>query len=668
MKIRKRYFLILKEIIENSDDITGKELESKFHLSRKQLSYGIGKINEYLKDCGYPEITRASNGKVKVPAQIISGLNLAELEKENEEIIFSKEERIDILQLMLLTSKEELSLQHFISELKVSKNTVLADLRKLDKGLQPSRLKLSYDRQGGYTLIGSEYDKRQLLVVTLSNIIIQYGHAYIVRKICGITQTEIKETRKLLEGIAETLELRFAGEMLEANSYLFTIIARRIKEGRRLEKLPENLKSISETIEYSVVEKYMRQREDYHVNEIMYLTAHIQGMKIESVGRIRDVVNEFRLRKAVKETIDNYENLSGITFNNKDDLEELLVHHCGPALYRIRYNFHIGLDITKYVLPAYQKTHELVHRAAKPLEALTGGNGFPEKELVYLTLIIASYIMRENMKEEDLRPRAVIVCQNGITVSRVLMSLLKSLFPEIKFRKCMSVSQFTEFEEPFDMVFSTSPLETHHSIYVIDPLMNEKQQRNLREKVLKGLPARSKAVSDQKEFLKMALKYTSEDLYPQKTRRGKMSESYHLRDLLTAENIRVAKVELEWQEAIESAAMPLLYSHAIRIRYVETIINNIIENQPYLAVADGVVIAHAGVEAGVNDVGISMLVLPKRISIYDYLDAEIIIVLATPDYEKHLTALNELILILEDEDKLRKIKNAKVPEDILELI
>ena len=38
MKIGKRYFLILKEIVENSDNITGKELESKFHLTRKQLS------------------------------------------------------------------------------------------------------------------------------------------------------------------------------------------------------------------------------------------------------------------------------------------------------------------------------------------------------------------------------------------------------------------------------------------------------------------------------------------------------------------------------------------------------------------------------------------------------------------------------------------------------
>ena len=155
MKIGNRYFLILKEIIEKKDSITGKELENKFHLTRKQLSYGLGKINSYLKSCGYPEITRAANGRIFVHQDVISRLNMDKLERENEEIIFSKEERIDILYLMLLTSQQELSLQHFISELKVSKNTVLSVLKKLSATLSESRLILSYERQSGYNLFCS---------------------------------------------------------------------------------------------------------------------------------------------------------------------------------------------------------------------------------------------------------------------------------------------------------------------------------------------------------------------------------------------------------------------------------------------------------------------------------------------------------------------------------
>ena len=42
--------------------------------------------------------------------------------------------------------------------------------------------------------------------------------------------------------------------------------------------------------------------------------------------------------------------------------------------------------------------------------------------------------------------------------------------------------------------------------------------------------------------------------------------------------------------------------------------------------------------------------------------------LATPDYESHLLALNELIEILEDDTKVAKIKQARTPNDILELL
>lgn len=141
-----------------------------------------------------------------------------------------------------------------------------------------------------------------------------------------------------------------------------------------------------------------------------------------------------------------------------------------------------------------------------------------------------------------------------------------------------------------------------------------------------------------------------------------------MKDVLKGKHIRVMKESLEWQEAIEFAAVPLLYDHSIQVRYVNAIIDNIVENRPYLMIADSVIIAHAGVNSGVNDVGIAIMVLPEKISVLDYMEAKVIIVLATPDYERHLTALNELILILEDEEKLEKMKYAKKPEDILELL
>ncbi|OUN25693.1 BglG family transcription antiterminator [Pseudoflavonifractor sp. An85] len=681
MEIGNRNFLILKDIIEHGDTITGKELEDKFHLSRKQLSYGLGKINQFLREHDYPEITRLANGKMNVPSQLEDVLDQDWFEGENQELWFSKEERVDIIRLMVLTAKEELSLQHFVSELKVSRNTVLTDLKKVDSELKSGGLTLNYGRKTGYCVIGSEYDKRQMIFVVLNRLLMQYRHSFLARKLCRISREDVQSAKNMLLEIEGELQVRFAGEMIESNSCFFAIVFDRITHGLVLDEIPDSFRHVAGTKEYSVMRMLADQRNVQNAFEIMYLTAHVQSMKVEAVPMGRDMDETLEIQEAVEETIQNYERLSCVNIREREELKKLLIHHCEPALYRIRYDFHVGLDITDYILPAYQDLHNLVRKSVAPLERLAGKK-IPEKELAYISLIIGTYVTKEGQLEGgSTRPEAVVVCQNGITVSRFLQSSLTEMFPEIQFTKCMSADQFGKFQEPFDMVFSTIPLKTEKKLFVVEPLMNDKQRKTLRETVVKVLREKGVMLSQQDLIMHLVRKHTSPNLYhklcmeleaytsPQA--QGEFVEDrseLHLKQLLLGMNVRVAEAKMGWKEAIEFAAMPLLYDGAISIPYVQAIISNIVEKRPHLEVAEGVIIAHAGVDQGVNDVGMSILVFPEPIEIYDYIQAQVIVVLATPDYESHLPALNELIEILEDEEKVAKIKQAKEPGDILQLL
>ena len=55
MYLDERGYTVLKTIV-NNPAITGKEVEASLQLSRKQLSYAIEKINDYLQDNGTPKI------------------------------------------------------------------------------------------------------------------------------------------------------------------------------------------------------------------------------------------------------------------------------------------------------------------------------------------------------------------------------------------------------------------------------------------------------------------------------------------------------------------------------------------------------------------------------------------------------------------------------------
>ena len=55
MYLDERGYLVLKTIV-NNPSITGKEVEQSLDLSRKQVSYTMDKINQYLADNGLPKI------------------------------------------------------------------------------------------------------------------------------------------------------------------------------------------------------------------------------------------------------------------------------------------------------------------------------------------------------------------------------------------------------------------------------------------------------------------------------------------------------------------------------------------------------------------------------------------------------------------------------------
>ena len=56
----------LLKVIASQEDITSKDLQEEFHLSRNQLDYSIRKINEYLQLENYDKITRSNKGYFKV--------------------------------------------------------------------------------------------------------------------------------------------------------------------------------------------------------------------------------------------------------------------------------------------------------------------------------------------------------------------------------------------------------------------------------------------------------------------------------------------------------------------------------------------------------------------------------------------------------------------------
>jgi len=132
MYLDQRSLSVLTAIADNPS-LTGKDLENLLSLSRKQLSYDLDKINYYLKSNGFEAIKRQKTGRFQVPAGVIEQYKSTKngnTEKNGYSYTHTDDERLDWILLRLLCHDEALSVNHFIYDLQISKNTFLNDLKK----------------------------------------------------------------------------------------------------------------------------------------------------------------------------------------------------------------------------------------------------------------------------------------------------------------------------------------------------------------------------------------------------------------------------------------------------------------------------------------------------------------------------------------------------------
>ncbi len=677
--IDKRSYFLLQEIVSNHNTITGKELEKTYNISRKQLSYSMSKINDYLTTLNLEPIKRENTGHFIVPNSVIEKF-IVEDNKEKDFYVFNDKERLYIILLMLFTRKKEISVNHFTSELKISKNTLLSDLKKVKEFLEKYSLYLLYTRKDGYFISGSEYIKRQAMIDTIKNILIIPKYEKIFFDIFNIDKELLASIQKDIESLENNLNIQFIEERIKELNYIIYAIFIRINLGKVLSELPDEFNHIFGTKEYLVLKDFMAKYNVYDERETLFLASQIQISKIYYLST-ESLYKNYDLLNLSKKVIDNFEHLAGITFKYKKDLLQLLMQHCAPAFYRIKYNYHLENSIIDLILPQYIDLHRIVKKAIEPFEKLLGKT-IKDEELVYITALFGAFLKKEGRLENVIfHKKAIVVCTNGVTISNYLLSNLKDIFPQIKFLDCLSIRAFKEYKKDYDIVFSTVKLKTEKPLFIVEPFVDDSSKEILKKRVLDEIEFKKfndnqfnfivdiiqqygDLVSTDELIEKLKNVYIKNDVVEEIHKENKLS----LKDLLKKDYINISSSVMDYKEAIEITSFPLLYTDKIYPRYVKKMIDIIEQEKPFIMIKEGIAIAHAGVDDGVKAPAIAMSVFPEKISFNGYMDIDILIVLATPDTKIHLNGFFQLIEILEQDELVEKIRNAKDLETICKIM
>ncbi|ANS75235.1 transcriptional antiterminator BglG [Paenibacillus yonginensis] len=662
MILDERSAMLLK-LLQQSSSLQRSELEAKTGLTRRQIQYGMAKVNDWLREQGYRPAEYDRKLGYYLADQIREEAFPEKLSKRT--YVFSERDRQQLFYLMLFLADEPLSVYHFQSAAGVSRNTVLKDFQRFKPELQQHDLQIRYSKQRGYQIAGDARPKRYFMERLLFSLLHGTSREPVTAVLWSGPKgnTQLARIRQQLEVLERELGTVFADDRYQELAYLLLCTDRLIAKG---DELPEmgSWQPLTRTREFKLLRQMTRQDRtafpaEWSETECLYAALHVLGM-----NRTRDDISPLQgdevIQELLREVVTEFERLACVQLQDKELFYEQLYLHFRPAYYRLLYRIEVANVMTERIRKVYP---ELFHLTKKSLQAVEGVTGYPvpDNEAAYFAIHFGGWLRRQQTVLDD-RKRAIVVCPSGIGISRILILTLRELFPDILFLDALSVREAAHYPLAYDLVFSTVFLRTDAILFVIPPILDLPDKQKLRQQVMQELYGYAVPNFDVGELLKIIAghatihepeqleKALQSHLYTQAQQMNRHAlegaEKPVLEQLITEQTIQFGSHVADWREGIRAAAQPLVELGTIEERYVDAMIESVEDNGPYVVITPGVAIPHARPDMGVNSLSMSLLRLDEPVEFGPGKPVRLIIVLAAADRSSHLKALVQLTALL----------------------
>ncbi|EST11298.1 BglG family transcription antiterminator [Sporolactobacillus laevolacticus] len=674
--------------------ITMKQLESITGMSRRMIQYDLQKINDWLDDHQLAPIRNRRGYGLVVDGKIntikIDGMKTV----LNQGYDLSEEERLCVIYLLIFIQNDYLPLQQFISTLRLSRNTMIELIKRAGSHSMYREVSINYDRRRGYFLSGSEWEIRNLARECVSKIYHLASGMELLAQLYNSNQHGKKffevfiDIHQKLTQIEDTHQIKYVEDNAKELAAYLVFLLFRINACTKSD-FPRHI--IHYYVQHLCIEKTQASEiskmfirllgvasdQDEHV----YFTTLFLGLQLKEDHLMRQSLPEERekLDEIANQMIRRFEQLSSIPLKNRDFFKKNLMMHLEPCYYRLIFDTPVYNPYLKSIKKEYLDLFFIVRYCLKNMEKLIHKT-ISDDEIGFLTLHFASILKDEGVSVG--KKSALIVCPKGIGISNMLKQQLMDLFPDMDWAPVVSVKEFSQIDEAaIDLIFSTVPLKTSKSLFVVKPILSDMNKVKLLERVnaeTKGLPIHfqiEKIIQVVKNFAEIrdevglyeaignVLISTVTGIY--------QGVSPMLNDLLFKDEIQFKDHVNDWKEAIQVAAQPLLDRDFIQPSYVNAMIETVENVGPYIVITPHVAIPHARPERGVNQLGMSLLHLAHPVEFVEgnlETSASIIIVLAAVDNKTHLKALRQLTELLGDDENIDEMIRASSVEEISQII
>lgn len=664
VKMSARDQEILRQLIKHRS-LKEAELLNELELSSRQLAYSIEAINEKLSEKRLPLIERR-NGYYYAKNESADYLTI---HQSVQDIIFSKEDRVHLLLIMILTRVEELSLDHFCIELQISKNTALADIKKAKTLLLKYHLEIEFSRKKGYVIVGEEWDKRIALFHSIIEIYKNYGDNVTVQ-LLESSQKYLDSVKNDVLKIEKFLGVKYTDEDFYPLLYFISSIFVRIERGQMIDSSRiQEREEIEHTKEYQSLSYITTDFPDLPEDEKVFISLQLLSSNVRNKGMVakKDLP---LLANSLWEFLTEFEVNTLLVLSDKKDLLIKLLNHFKPAYYRIKYDLSTGNVLYDKIRSEYNVLHYFVCQSISPLERFFQTE-ISDEEIAYITLFVGGHLISNDHNDlEEKIIKAVILCPNGISMSKLIEQKLKEIFPEFLFYPTNSIREYKKFMLPHDIVFSTVPVKSEKKVYVMNEILTNSDQLKLRQDVIKDIfhldfdsIRATDIISVLKQYvsldekLETKLKEDLNSLLLSEQKSNTITENSSKGDLLQMiknENIVLAEDRLSWESILNQSSQALVNQKIISSDYNELLLQEYLDQPSYIMLRQRILLPHLDPAIVDQKLGVFITVLKQEIT-YHGKKIHVVALLTTPDKTSHLPILYHINRMANDAEFIEEL-------------
>jgi lichenan operon transcriptional antiterminator len=456
-----RYAILLKEFLDKEYH-TAQELAKKLEVSEKTIRIRVKDLNDILKSEGATIESKPKLGyKLEIAKEEKFLTFLAGQEEEKEILPTTSAERVPYILAFLLNRKEYIKLEDLCDFLYVSRNTLTADLKKVEYILNIYHLTLKRKPNYGILVEGKEFDKR----ICIANSLMKRN---------GLIKGDNKKHQELqiigdiIMRVVNQNKLRISEISLESLiSHIYIAIGRMRRDysvsidNEKVQSLVREEAILATQEIVSFIKESMGIT--FSESEISYLALHI-GAKLSSNSYTKygpNVIISGEIDELTLKMLDIVYKGFKIDFRNNLELRMSLNQHMVPFDIRMQYEIPLKNPLLQEIKKEYAFAYTIAATASIVLKEHYNVH-IPEDEIGYFAMIFALALEKQNKIIE--KKNILIVCASGKGTTQLFIYKYKQAFGKY----INQIFECTAYElESFDFekndihyVFTTIPINT----------------------------------------------------------------------------------------------------------------------------------------------------------------------------------------------------------------